>query len=60
MFKNKQERQELMKAMSSEQIEEVNDEYYSDIEELSKEFDKYGKEVKRYKIDDIMNIIEIS
>jgi putative AdoMet-dependent methyltransferase len=49
-----------MKKLSVKQIEEINDEYYSNIDFLINEFQKLNRKLKYIKIDDINYIIEIS
>ncbi|SCY62390.1 MerR family transcriptional regulator [Alkaliphilus peptidifermentans] len=51
MFENSLEKSKLMKKLSKEQIDEINDEYYSDIEKLEAVFNKQGKQLDKYKID---------
>lgn len=59
MFKNEEDKQNLIKGLSNEQIEEINDEYFSYIDLLIEEFKKFNKKVKYTKIDTINYIVEI-
>lgn len=60
MFKDDNDKKEIMKKLSVKQIEEINDEYYSNIDFLINEFQKLNRKLKYIKIDDINYIIEIS
>ncbi|KYH34255.1 putative methyltransferase [Clostridium tepidiprofundi DSM 19306] len=57
MFENNVKREELMREFTKDQIEEIEDEYYSNIEKLETEFNKYGKRLVKYKIDKLNFVI---
>lgn len=59
MFKSEEDKEEIYKNLSREQIEMIEDEYFSDIEFLKKEFSKYNKKVYDYKVDTLVFIVEI-
>ena len=59
MFENREAEEEVLKNLSEEQIEEVKDEYYSYIDSLSREFNKYNKKLKYNRIDKLNYIIEV-
>ncbi|GAA0177845.1 MerR family transcriptional regulator [Clostridium sediminicola] len=59
MFENEEEKENLMSGFSNEQIEEIEDEYYSNIEELEIEFKKYGKKLTINKIDKVNFVISV-
>lgn len=59
MFKSEEERAEIYKNLSKEQIEMIEDEYFLDIAFLKKEFSKYNKKVYEYKVDTLVFIVEI-
>lgn len=59
MFKSEEERAEIYKNLSKEQIESIEDEYFLDIAFLKKEFSKYNKKVYEYKVDTLVFIVEI-
>ncbi len=59
MFENEQSKIEVYKNLSNEQISEIEDEYYSNIELLKKEFNKYNKKFNDYRIDSLIFIIEV-
>lgn len=59
MFKDETDKQKVMKKLSAKQIEEINQEYYSNIDFLTNEFEKLNGKLEYTKIDDINYIIEI-
>lgn len=59
MFENNATKEKLMREFTDEQIKEIEDEYYSDIENLEKEFKKYDKKLIKYKIDKLDFVISI-
>ena len=60
MFKDDKDRKDIMSKLSPKQIEEIEDEYYSNIDFLTNESKKLNKKLKYVKIDYINYIIEIS
>ncbi|MFD3158553.1 methyltransferase domain-containing protein [Haloimpatiens sp. FM7330] len=56
MFKSKTDKEKVLSEFTQEQIEEVEDEYYSNIELLKTEVNKYNKKLK-YKRIDILNFM---
>lgn len=60
MFKNKAEKANILKSLSKEQVEEIEDEYYSNIDFLKKEFERYNKNLSYEKIDMLNYIIQVS
>lgn len=59
MFENEQEKNNMYKDLTRGQIAEIEDEYYSDISFLKKEFEKYNKKLSAYRVDELNWIIEI-
>ncbi len=59
MFKDETDKQKVMKKLSTKQIEEINQEYYSNIDFLINELKKLNRKLEYTKIDDINYIIEI-
>ena len=59
MFESKEAEKEIMQILDEEQAEEVLDEYYSHIDLLQKEFEKFGKTLTYKQIDRLNYIVEI-
>ncbi|MCY6483437.1 methyltransferase domain-containing protein [Clostridium aestuarii] len=59
MFENDVKKENLINEFTNEQIEEIRDEYYSDIEKLETEFNKYNKRLVKNKIDKLNFVISI-
>lgn len=59
MFESKEEEQEMLKNLSQKQIYAIKDEYYSYIDLLRDEFNKYNKNLKYNRIDEFNYIIRI-
>ena len=59
MFESKEEEQEMLKNLSQKQIYAIKDEYYSYIDLLKDEFNKYNKNLKYNRIDKFNYIIRI-
>lgn len=59
MFKDDKDRKDIMSKLSAKQIEEIEDEYYSNIDFLTNELKKLNKKLKYVKIDYINYIIQI-
>jgi len=57
MFEDEESRRELFDRYTKEQIEEIEDEYYSDISVLREEFQKYGKMVDVQRIDELIYVV---
>jgi len=57
MFESTNERQRLMSLMTEEEVEEVNDEYYSNIEHLKEAGERIGLSLKYYPIDKICWVV---
>ncbi len=60
MFENKESEEEILQSLSSKQIDEVKDEYYSYIDILIEEFNKYNKRLEYTRIDKFNYIVKIS
>ncbi|WP_346930943.1 methyltransferase domain-containing protein [Clostridium sp.] len=60
MFENKAEKANILKSLSKEQVEEIEDEYYSNIDFLKKEFERYNKNLSYEKIDMLNYIIQVN
>lgn len=58
MFKSKADEKNILKELSKEQVEEIEDEYYSYIDFLENEFKKYNKKLEYRKIDELNYIIK--
>lgn len=59
MFESEEKRENMMKTLTKGQVEEIEDEYYSNINFLKDEFRKYNKELQVTKIDELVFIVEI-
>ncbi len=59
MFESVEAKKEIYKSLSDEAISEIEDEYYSNIELLKREFSKYSKKITVHKIDTMVFVIEI-
>lgn len=60
MFESEIKKQEIMKTLTKNQIEEIEDEYYSNIDFLQEEFKKYNKQLEATRIDELVFIVEIN
>lgn len=60
MFKDDKDRKDIISKLSAKQIEEIEDEYYSNIDFLINELKKLNKKLEYVKIDYINYIIQIS
>lgn len=58
MFENELSKSNILKTLSKQQINEIEDEYYSNIEFLKSEFKKYNKSIGYTKIDEFNYIVE--
>ena len=59
MFESKEAEKEIMQILDEEQAEEVLDEYYSHIDLLQKEFEKFGRTLTYKQIDWLNYVVEI-
>lgn len=59
MFQNQLAEEELIKTLSPKELEEVKDEYYSYIDMLTQEFERYNKKLYYEKIDRLNYIIKV-
>lgn len=59
MFESDRERTRLMSLMTENEIEEVNDEYYSNIEHLKTTVESFGCTLKSTQVDKICWVVEI-
>lgn len=57
MFENEEQRKVLYKTLSKEQIESIEDEYYSYIDKLRIGFEKHNKSLTVKKIDEIFYVV---
>lgn len=60
MFQNQEEKEKIMSGLTNEEIEEIEDEYYSNIESLREEFNKYNKKLQITKMDELVFIVEVN
>ena len=60
MFLNEKQKQKVMEGLAKGQIDEIEDEYYSNIELLKSEFGKYGKTINVLKIDELNFVVEVA
>ena len=60
MFQNEKDKQKIMKSLSVGQSDEIEDEYYSNIELLKNKFEKYGKTVNVFQIDELNFVVEVA
>ena len=59
MFESNIDKENLFKKLTDKQIEEINDEYYSYIDILKREFKEFNKELKYARIDNFIYVVEI-
>lgn len=59
MFESKEAEEQIFKTLSQKQIDEIKDEYYSYIDLLRMEFNKYNKKLEYHRIDQLNYIIKI-
>jgi len=59
MFEDEDSRIEIFNRYTKEQIEGIEDEYYSDISVLREEFRKYGKTVDVQRIDELIYMVSV-
>ena len=59
MFESNRDKENLFEKLTNEQIEEINDEYYSYIDILKSEFQKFNKELKYTRMDNLIYVVEI-
>ncbi|MBU5227887.1 methyltransferase domain-containing protein [Clostridium senegalense] len=59
MFKDVDDKRYVLKSLTKEQIEEVEDEYYTNIDFLKKEFRKFDKNLSYERIDTFNYIVKI-
>ncbi len=59
MFKDVDDKKSVLKSLTKGQIEEVEDEYYSNIDFLKREFRKFDKNLSYERIDMFNYIIKI-
>lgn len=60
MFENQEEKDKIISRLTQEEIEEIEDEYYSNIESLRGEFKKYNKELEVTRMDELVFIVEVN
>lgn len=60
MFENEEEKQKILKTLTIEQIDEIEDEFYSNVDFLRNEFTKYNKTLTSLKIDEFNFMIEVN
>lgn len=60
MFENQEEKDKIISRLTEEEIEEIEDEYYSNIESLRGEFKKYNKELEVTRMDELVFIVEVN
>lgn len=60
MFQNEEEKENMKKTLTKDQIEVIEDEYYSNIDFLMDEFEKYNKTLEVTRIDELVFIVEVN
>ncbi|MBU3146053.1 methyltransferase domain-containing protein [Clostridium sp. CF012] len=60
MFLNEKQKQKIMGTLTKGQVDEIEDEYYSNIELLKSEFGEYGKTINVLKIDELNFVVEVA
>lgn len=60
MFESEEEKEKIMEKFTKEQIEVVEDEYYSNIDFLKSQFEKYNRNLQVTRIDELVFIVEIN
>ena len=59
MFKDNRSKQRIMRDLNENQIMEIEDEYYSNLDMLENEFEKYGRKISITKVDRLVYIVEV-
>jgi DNA-binding transcriptional MerR regulator len=59
MFKSEEDKDNILKGLAEDQVKEIQDEYYSNIDFLQREFGKCNKTLKYTQVDYINYIIEV-
>lgn len=59
MFRSKDDEKNILNELSKKQVEEIKDEYYSYIDFLENEFEKYNRKLKYKRIDKFNYIINV-
>lgn len=59
MFRSKDDEKDILNELSKKQVEEIKDEYYSYIDFLENEFEKYNRKLKYKRIDKFNYIINV-
>lgn len=60
MFESEEEKERIMESLTEEEIKEIEDEYYSNIDFLREEFNRHNKELKATKMDELVFIVCIN
>ena len=60
MFENQEAKEKIISRLTKEEIEEIEDEYYSNIESLKNEFKRYSKDLQITRMDELVFIIEVN
>jgi putative AdoMet-dependent methyltransferase len=60
MFENQEEKEKIMNRLTKEEINEIEDEHYSNIELLREEFKKYNRELQITRMDELVFIVEVN
>ena len=58
MFESEKEKQKKISTATEGEIEEIEDEYFANVDELKEEFEKQGKKVEITRIDELIFILE--
>ncbi|WMM23825.1 methyltransferase domain-containing protein [Tissierella sp. MB52-C2] len=60
MFENQEEKEKIMNRLTKEEIKEIEDEHYSNIQLLRNEFKRYNRELQITRMDELVFIIEVN
>lgn len=60
MFGSRDEKTKIMDTLTEDEIDEIEDEYYSFVDELKNEFNKYNKKLSSTKMNEWVYIVEIN
>ncbi len=58
MFESQKDKEEIMETLTKGEIEEIEDEYYSNIDFLREQFKVHGKKLEVTRIDKLVFIVE--
>ena len=60
MFESQKDKGEIMKTLTKDEIEEIEDEYYSNIDFLREQFEIHRKKLEVTRIDKLVFVVEVN